>query len=60
MVLIWKNVENFGKMAVFPDRGYTTWADMAGLGSIGLIPKAVLNRGGPCNLVIGNITGPQP
>ena len=33
LVLIWKNVENFGK---WPDWGNTAWADMAGLGSEGL------------------------
>ena len=37
-------MENFGKTAIFPGRygwigGNTAWADMAGLGSIGLISK---------------------
>ena len=34
LVLIWKNVENFGR--IWPDWGNNAWADMAGLGSKGI------------------------
>ena len=45
-VLIWKNMDNFGKTAVFfgqiwPDWGNTTRADLAGLEFIGL--RYILN-----------------
>ena len=38
---LWENVEKYGKIGRFsrriqPDWGNTAWADMAGLGSIGL------------------------